>query len=462
MVNNRSFLNGFLVSILIYGLFFISIVRFGTVWGLDGSSFGISGYILDSDGNGVAGANIIFNVPDIVPSVYSDASGYFAISAPAGTYHVNVWPPFDSNYIYYDEPAFVVASDVTKNITLNSGYKISGYITDSSGTPVIKAVVSLNNFLCGWYSTYSGYYFVTAPAGTYTLKAGPTTSPVQDVTDFSPYQEYNVVVNDNLEKNITVSGSSPSPSPPPNPSPSPNTARSQISISTDASSLVVGSAVNVNGRLSSLNGSALEGKTVILSYAVGNTASFIPIGSAITNDAGEYNIQWVNDASGTFTLNVEWTEDVGYQETTNTTSLSFLPYDGQNFFHVESNSTVSALAFNSTTAELSFAVTGPDGTAGYVKATIAKNLISDPANTKVYIDGNQLDYEVASTESSWILTFYYQHSTHQLTIEMAASTATEPAILGVAYWVWAAAAAIGVAIGIVGITVWRKNKDAAA
>ena len=203
MVNNRSFLNGFLVSILIYGLFFISIVRFGTVWGLDGSSFGISGYILDSDGNGVAGANIIFNVPDIVPSVYSDASGYFAISAPAGTYHVNVWPPFDSNYIYYDEPAFVVASDVTKNITLNSGYKISGYITDSSGTPVIKAVVSLNNFLCGWYSTYSGYYFVTAPAGTYTLNARPANGP-QDATNFSPYGESNIVVNSNFDKNITV------------------------------------------------------------------------------------------------------------------------------------------------------------------------------------------------------------------------------------------------------------------
>lgn len=209
MVYNRSFLSAFLISILICGLVFVSMFRFGMAQGSN-EAFSISGYILDSDGNGISGANIIFNVPDVVPSVYSDASGYYVISAPAGTYHVNVWPPFDSNYIYYDEPAFVVDSDVTKNITLNSGYKVSGYITDSSGTPVVKAVVSLNNFLCGWYSTYSGYYFVTAPAGTYTLNARPANGP-QDVTNFSPYSEPNVVVNSNFEKNITVN-SLPTPS----------------------------------------------------------------------------------------------------------------------------------------------------------------------------------------------------------------------------------------------------------
>jgi hypothetical protein len=69
------------------------------------SSFKISGYILDSNGHGIGGANIIFNVPSIVPSVYSDSSGHYVISAPAGTYHVNVWPPFDSNFIFFDQSA---------------------------------------------------------------------------------------------------------------------------------------------------------------------------------------------------------------------------------------------------------------------------------------------------------------------------------------------------------------------
>lgn len=166
-------------------------------------SFKISGYILDSDGNGIAGAMIIFNVPQIVPAVLSDSSGYYVIYAPIGTYHVNVWPPFDSNYISYDEPELAVRSGITKNITLDSGYKVSGYITDSSGAPIVKAVVSMDNFFCGWYSKYSGRYFVTAPAGTYTLRARPANGP-QDVSDFLPYSESNVVVNGDLAKNITV------------------------------------------------------------------------------------------------------------------------------------------------------------------------------------------------------------------------------------------------------------------
>ena len=166
-------------------------------------SFKTSGYILDSEGHGIAGAMIIFNVPDIVPCVYSDSSGYYEIIAPVGTYHINVWPPFDSNYISHDEPAFTVQSSITKNITLATGYKVSGYITGSLGAPVNKAVVSLGNFFCGWYSKSSGRYFVTAPAGTYTLNARPANGP-QGVTDFRPYSEYNVVLDGDLEKDFTV------------------------------------------------------------------------------------------------------------------------------------------------------------------------------------------------------------------------------------------------------------------
>jgi outer membrane protein assembly factor BamB len=206
----KSLLAGFLIAITVIGFSLAGLTRFGLAQ--DSAAFKISGYILDANGQGIAGANIIFNVPDIVPSVISDSSGYYEIFAPAGTYHVNVWPPFDSNFMSYGESGFVVESDKTKNITLNSGYKVSGYITDSSGTPIVRAVVALDNFFCGWYSTYSGYYFVTAPAGTYTLTARPAKGP-RDVTDFSPYYEYNVVVDGNIAKNISIGGSSPTPWP---------------------------------------------------------------------------------------------------------------------------------------------------------------------------------------------------------------------------------------------------------
>ena len=162
----------------------------------------VSGYILDSNGHGLGGANIIFCVPDTVPSVCSDSSGYYSISAPAGTYHLMVWPPFDSNNIYYDEPGFNVASGMTKNITLPAGCKVSGYIVDSSGTPVYGGIVVLNNYLSGWFSTATGYYFVSAPTGTYTLTAKPRSG----YNHFPTYTESNFTVNCDTSKNITLTG----------------------------------------------------------------------------------------------------------------------------------------------------------------------------------------------------------------------------------------------------------------
>jgi hypothetical protein len=245
----------FVIAIVVSGFSIAGILQSGLVHG--STLFKISGYILDSDDHGIAGANIIFNVPDIVPSVHSDSSGYYEISAPAGTYHVNVWPPFDSNYINYDEPGFVVGSDVTKNITLQSGYKVSGYISNSSGAPVVGAVVLLDNFGSGWFSNSEGYYFLSVPAGTYTINAHPRTGNYYSgpTTDFPPYYEYNFTVTSDTVKNITVGASSltsvsnsePTSSPEPSPELSPEPSATppatvtpdQIAISTKTSNLTL-------------------------------------------------------------------------------------------------------------------------------------------------------------------------------------------------------------------------------
>ena len=475
-VNPKSLKSTLLIFLLISIFSLTSINHFCSAQ--DSTSYKISGYILDSNGIGIASAMIIFNVPTIVPSVYSDVSGYYEINAPAGTYHVNVWPPFDSNYIYYDEPALVVGSDIAKNITLNTGYKVSGYITDESGNPVKDAIVSVGTYYSGWFSNYVGYYFLSAPAGTYNLRVAPRSG----YSHFTVYYEYDFVVDGNITKNFSVLTSSPSPSPSPlptsepsptptpsvtptpsptpgptpipTPSPSPKPARSWISISADASSSHVGSAVIVNGKLVSSSGSALVGETVILSFAVGNTYSWIPVGSDITNDFGNYNIQWINDASGVFTLKVEWSGDIGYQITENMTSLSFLPYNGANIFHIESNSTVSSLAFNSTSLELGFAVTGPDGTGGYVKTTIAKDLVSDPENIQIFLDGDELTYELNSNVDSWVLFFTYTHSLHQVSISLAESS--EVIGFDYEYLVWIVLIVVIVVIGI-GLVVYFKK-----
>jgi hypothetical protein len=120
--------------------------------------------------------------------------------APAGTYHVNVWPPFDSNYLSYDQPVFTVAGTNTRNFTLSQGYKVSGYITDAQGNPISGAIALLDDhYLSGWFSKDTGYYFVTAPAGTYTLSVQARTGP-----NFVAFNLNNLVVSGNVVQNVTV------------------------------------------------------------------------------------------------------------------------------------------------------------------------------------------------------------------------------------------------------------------
>ncbi len=198
-----------------------------------------------------------------------------------------------------------------------------------------------------------------------------------------------------------------------------------ISISTECDSTTAGSAVNVFGTLTDSNSTPLQNKIVVLSYTFSGAGSWIPISSGLTDEQGNYNIQWINSASGTFTLKTEWIGDSTYTDASNTTTLSFLPYQNKQVFFIETNSTVYDLAFNNETSTLSFNVTGPSGTAGYVKATISKSLLTNSENLKAYIDGNQLNYSATSTVDSWVLTFNYHHSTHQITLRLGTNASSK-------------------------------------
>jgi len=108
-----------------------------------------------------------------------------------------------------------------------------------------------------------------------------------------------------------------------------------------------------------------------------------------------YGLAVINDEIGTQTINV-WSSVLS----------------------VISNSTISELAFNSTSRVLSFTVSGPNGTIGYTNVTLAKILIEDISELKVYLDGNQINYTAISIDYdyNWLIHFTYQHSTHKVVI----------------------------------------------
>jgi hypothetical protein len=142
---------------------------------------------------------------------------------------------------------------------------------------------------------------------------------------------------------------------------------------------------------------------------------------------------------------------------TNTTTLSFLPIQQNQLLYIESNSTVTSLAFNSTTSELAFVASGPSGTIGYVKVMVAKSLVSSIENVKVFLDGNQLNYEATSTTDSWLLSFTYTHSTHQVSINLATSM-DQSSFLGVQIWTWIIVTIIPILFGTCMLVYFNKYR----
>jgi peptidoglycan/xylan/chitin deacetylase (PgdA/CDA1 family)/PKD repeat protein len=90
----------------------------------------------------------------------------------------------------------------------------------------------------------------------------------------------------------------------------------------------------------------------------------------------------------------------------------------EDIFSVASNSTVSDMSFNSTSLELGFTVAGPSGTTGLTRVTIAKTLVANITNLKVFLDGTQLQYSTTETGDSWVVSFTYTHSTHYITLAL--------------------------------------------
>lgn len=202
-------------------------------------------------------------------------------------------------------------------------------------------------------------------------------------------------------------------------------AHTKLSISLSSSTTYIGFKVNINGKLTYLNNSGVSGVPILLSYSVTSEQSWNDITSVNTSTNGSYSAQWIPPATGVFIARASWPgrwNEKGWILGANATvSLAVAPFEEQYVFSVLSNSTVTALAFNSTSRVLSFIASGPSGAAGYVNVTVAKPLVSDIAKLKVYVNETETTYLVTSTSDSWLLHFTYNHSVHSIRISLGPS-----------------------------------------
>jgi len=145
--------------------------------------------------------------------------------------------------------------------------------------------------------------------------------------------------------------------------------------------------VNISGVLNTQPSGYVSGVNVILSYRVPGVSTWNLITTVTTESDGNFGAIWIPSATGYYTINASWVGNEVSAGANAAIDLAITPVAGQYVFSVTSNSTVSALAFNSTSRELSFTASGSSGTSGYVKVAIAKNLVSNATNIKVYLDG---------------------------------------------------------------------------
>lgn len=148
-----------------------------------------------------------------------------------------------------------------------------------------------------------------------------------------------------------------------------------------------------------------------------------------TSADGSFAVDWLPPASGNYLINATYWGNSIYSLVFTAVNVLVTPpteNQTQNVFSVDSNSTVTGLAFNSETGQLSFSVSGESGTTGYAEIYIAKSLVSDASNIQASIDGGTANFTVSSTGDSWVLYFSYHHSSHTVVFSLNSDMSPAP------------------------------------
>ena len=230
-----------------------------------------------------------------------------------------------------------------------------------------------------------------------------------------------------------------------------------LNVVTDSSSSSIGIVIAISGGAKSVVGNPIGGMSIDLAYSTNNGQTWVGIPSVTTSSGGTFSTQWIPTATGIYMLKASWAGDSTYLASTSIMNLAVTSSSDNYIFTVQSSSTISGLSFDSATNQLSFTVSGEDGTYGYTRIVISKELVVNGTDIKVSLDGAEMNYQLSSTDESWVLYFTYHHSTHGVTVSLGdRSGGAEDS----ADWISLLIVAMIVAIvGSYAIIRWRKRSD---
>jgi len=199
-----------------------------------------------------------------------------------------------------------------------------------------------------------------------------------------------------------------------------------VYISLSGDSIYTGHEVTIRGNLT-CKGAGVQDALVFLSsktYVEG--AVWNNIESVKTDVYGKYSVVW-KPIYGFYQIKATWAGNSTYPESSISVNLGVQGF-GDLITEFSSNSTISGMNFNVTTRLLSFSAEGSSGTNGYVSVTLEKDPSFDPQGISVLFDGYPIEYDIDSTNQSWILHFTYAHSIHDIVVNFNADEISEPAL----------------------------------
>lgn len=334
-------------------------------------------------------------------------------------YGISGWGGYqivEGNVIQNNQIGIIGGGIIRNNTIANSSVALE--------SPSAASIIMYNNIIdYSQNSVLLGQFDTFAINATYnwwgTTSTGLIDQSIHDFEDDFALGKVNYIpflTEPNPAVGSPIQGPGPSVTPNPTPEPSPSTHKAKLTLACKSSTSYPNFRVDITGSLTD-NGVGIPEASILLSYKVNGSASWIDPTIVNTDSNGDFTTFWMPSASGNYLIKAEWAGDSAVSTTIN---FAVTPFE-QNVFWVATNSTLSELFFDSANRELRFRVEGVDGTAGYVNVYISKSIFSDASSLKVYLDGNQIDCSIESQENSWLLAFTYRHSSHQVTINLNAS-----------------------------------------
>ena len=204
--------------------------------------------------------------------------------------------------------------------------------------------------------------------------------------------------------------------------PPPPASKSPMPSHVSLSAMTVNSADNVQilGSLISNNtGVPLANMTFSYRSISDNETDLHQFATINTDSNGNFSVNWQFPDAGSYIINATYHGSPEYGPVFDGINVLVTGDETPKVFSVESNSTVTGIEFKQESSELNLSVTGQSGTIGFVDLYVSKSLVENVSAIQSYVDGNPVSFTVTSTDDSWILHFYYHHSSHNIMFDLS-------------------------------------------